>query len=369
MLGRGLDQVLPRPGDPELHERYVLSAETYVDLAERAHGPIPTPVDFAYPWGDALAELDLVAPDARIVNLETAITTSQDWAPKGINYRMHPGNVACLEAARVDCCVLANNHVLDWGPAGLVETLETLCETGIDSAGAGREETEARRPAVIPTPAGRVMVFAFALEDSGVPPSWCATPDDAGVWFLPGLSDAEADRVIASVSEQRRDDDGDVVVASIHWGGNWGYPIPRAQRRFAHRLVESGVVDVIHGHSSHHAKAVEVHAGKPILYGCGDFLNDYEGIEGYEPYRDDLALMYFVTMSSGRLVELRMFPLRIRRFRLERAPEHDVRWLKETLERESARFGTHVVVASDGALRARWEGRPASAVSAGSSRG
>lgn len=66
------------------------------------------------------------APDFRIINLETSITTSEDWAPKDIHYRMHPANIPCLTVAKVDCCVLANNHVLDWGRSGLVETLETL---------------------------------------------------------------------------------------------------------------------------------------------------------------------------------------------------------------------------------------------------
>ena len=110
----------------------------YVALAEQANGPIPRRVDPAYIWGDALAELEREAPRARIVNLETAVTTSSERAPKGINYRMNPANAACLAAARLDCCVLANNHVLDWGPAGLLETLDTLHALGSRTAGAGR---------------------------------------------------------------------------------------------------------------------------------------------------------------------------------------------------------------------------------------
>ena len=65
-------------------------------------------------------------PDARIINLETAVTRSHDRANKGINYRMSPENAECLVAAGIDCCVLANNHVLDWGRAGLLETLAVV---------------------------------------------------------------------------------------------------------------------------------------------------------------------------------------------------------------------------------------------------
>ena len=74
MTGRGVDQVLPHPGDPELRERYAADARAYVRLAERAHGRIPRPAGFAWPWGDALRMLEDVAPDVRVINLETSIT-------------------------------------------------------------------------------------------------------------------------------------------------------------------------------------------------------------------------------------------------------------------------------------------------------
>jgi Putative enzyme of poly-gamma-glutamate biosynthesis (capsule formation) len=78
---------------------------------------------------------------------------------------------------------------------------------------------------------------------------------------------------------------GDIVVASIHWGGNWDYKVPREQREFAHKLIDEAGVDVIHGHSSHHIKGIEVYRGKLIMYGCSDLLNDYEGISGlYEDF-------------------------------------------------------------------------------------
>ncbi|HVY91106.1 MAG TPA: CapA family protein, partial [Bryobacteraceae bacterium] len=162
MTGRGIDQILPHPSPPGLFESYVISALEYVDLAERASGPIPRRADFNYIWGEALAELDRVAPAAGIVNLETAVTTSSDHTPKGINYRMHPANIRCLTAAKIDCCVLANNHVLDWGRAGLEETLHTLRGAGFGTAGAGRNLNEALAPCIINAGAARILVFAFA---------------------------------------------------------------------------------------------------------------------------------------------------------------------------------------------------------------
>lgn len=170
MMGRGLDQILPHPSDPVLYEPHVTSALRYVELAEEATGPIPKPVDVAYIWGDAVAEWERVAPDARIINLETAVTRSNDWDDKGINYRMHPQNVACLSAAQIDCCVLANNHVLDWGATGLVETVDTLRKARITTVGAGRTRREAEAPAVLEVEGkGRILVFASGVETSGIP--------------------------------------------------------------------------------------------------------------------------------------------------------------------------------------------------------
>lgn len=102
MTGRGVDQVLPHPSEPELHEPWIDGARANVELAEQANGPIRRPVDFAYIWGDALDELDRAAFDARIVNLETSTTRSDCWEEKGINYRMHPDNIPCLTVTRID---------------------------------------------------------------------------------------------------------------------------------------------------------------------------------------------------------------------------------------------------------------------------
>ena len=167
MTGRGIDQILPHPVDPRLHEAYVSSALDYVWLAERANGAIDRPVSFAYVWGEALAELDRARPDARVVNLETSITRSDDYQPKGINYRMSPANVQCLAAARPDCCVLANNHVLDWGRTGLAETLKTLEAAGSRVAGAGRNRAEASSPAILGIAGkGRILVYGFGAMSS-----------------------------------------------------------------------------------------------------------------------------------------------------------------------------------------------------------
>jgi len=358
MLGRGVDQIMPSPSSPQLFEPHVTSAMTYVRLAEASHGPHSRGVAPDYVWGDALAVLTDQPPAARIINLETAVTTSDRHWPKGINYRIHPDNVACLTAARIDCCVLANNHVLDWGRDGLVETLDTLHGAGISTAGAGRDASEAAAPAVLPVVGGtRALVFGFASATSGVPADWAAEVATPGVNLLPDLL-SETAATLAKATQTLRQP-GDVLIASIHWGENWAYQIPAQQRRFAHALIEGGF-DVVHGHSSHHAKGIEVYRHRLVLYGCGDFINDYEGISGYEHYRGDLAVMYLPCLDAetGCLRSLRMVPMQIRRFRLTRPSPQDAMWLYQALARESAALGVTLDLQEDGSFMAGDGGTP-----------
>jgi poly-gamma-glutamate capsule biosynthesis protein CapA/YwtB (metallophosphatase superfamily) len=344
MTGRGIDQILPHPSHPRLHEFSIRDARVYIALAEGINGPLQQPVDFAYIWGDALSVLREFAADVRLINLETSITTSDDyWPGKGIHYRMHPQNISCLTAARINVCALANNHVLDWGYAGLAETLTTLRTAQIKTAGAGATLELATAPAIVDlNEKGRVLVFAMGTESSGIPPNWAAQPQTPGVNRLSDLSNQTIQAIQAQVQQVKRV--GDIVVVSIHWGTNWGYKIPYSHIRFAHQLIDQAGVDVIHGHSSHHVRGLEVYHGKLILYGCGDFINDYEGISGYEQYRDDLSLMYFVCLNptSGQLTALQMIPTQIKHFQIHRADRSDSLWLKEVLNRQGKPFGTQV---------------------------
>ncbi|MGE5131479.1 MAG: CapA family protein [Gemmatimonadota bacterium] len=357
MTGRGVDQILRHPAGPQLREPYVRDAREYVALAERASGPIPRPAGDAWVWGDALPELAARKPAARLVNLETSITAGGEFAPgKDIHYRMHPANIGCLAVARPDACVLANNHVLDFGRAGLSDTLDALAGAGLRAVGAGRDGAAARRPAVIGLPGGgRVLVFACGTASAGIPPGWAAGPGRPGIDYLARPTATAAAALAARIQAVRRP--GDLVVVSLHWGSNWGYQVPGDQVAFARRLAAGGA-DVVFGHSSHHPRPIEVHQGKLILYGCGDFIDDYEGIRGYEEYRDDLRLMYFATLTAGTgaLAALEMVPLQARNMRLRRAGQADARWLADLLTRISRPSGCRAALAPDGTIRLLTDG-------------
>ena len=227
MLGRGLDQILAHPGDPTLHESYFHDARGYVSLAERVSGVIPRPVEDTWPWGEALSEIERSRPGILVINLETSVTTSDDFAPrKPIHYRMSPDNLGCLAAAHPDVCVLANNHVLDLGAQGLQESLQRLAAAGLATAGAGHDLASALAPAVVsPNGTAAVSVLAYAHRSSGVPGGWAARVRRPGVALLPDMSMRTAAAIAARIDQEKAR--GANVVVSLHWGSNWGFDIPR----------------------------------------------------------------------------------------------------------------------------------------------
>ena len=356
MTGRGIDQILPHPCANHLYEGFVKSASVYIRLAEERNGRIPIPVSPAYIWGAALDEWEHMHPDARVINLETSITRSEDYVPKGINYRMSPENAVCLRAAAIDCCVLGNNHVLDWGSAGLVGTLSVLEGLTIKTAGAGRDFAEARAPAILEIDGkGRLIVFSLASPTSGVPPEWAATNERPGVNFLPDFTEAAIATIREQVAAVRKPDD--VIIGSIHWGPNWGYAVPLYQRYFAHALIDRAAFSIVHGHSSHHPKAIEIYKNRLILYGCGDLLNDYEGIGGDQAFRSELVLMYFVDIdpATGDICNVELTPLRIFRFQLTATSNNDRGWIRQMLDHECGQFGVRIESKKEGRFLLSWQ--------------
>lgn len=353
-LGRGVDQTLAHPGDPTLHESYVHDARGYVDLAERVSGVIPRPVEDTWSWGEALSEIERSRPGILVINVETSVTISGDFAPgKPIHYRMSPDNLGCLVAAHPDVCVLANNHVLDLGAQGLQESLQRLAAAGLATAGAGHDLASALAPAVVSADAtATVSVLAYAHRSSGVPAGWAAGVRQPGVALLPDLSTTTSAAIAARIEREKAR--GAIVVVSLHWGSNWGFDIPGAQVHFAHRLVDAGA-DIVHGHSSHHPRPIEVFADRLVLYGCGDFINDYEGIGGHEEYRGDLRLLYRVAVApDGALVGVDLVPFCSRRLRLERAVTSDVKWLVSLLDTESRRYAVGLQATPDEMIALDW---------------
>lgn len=344
MTGRGIDQILIHPAEPQIYESYIQDARDYVLLAERINGKIPRFKRGDYLWSDALKELNRRQPDVSLVNLETSVT--RDGSPcinKGIQYRMHPENIDAVTAAGINACSLANNHILDLGISGFHETLETLNKQSIAHAGAGHNIHQAQEPAIlfIPGMPGRVLIFSMGTSSSGIPKDWGASATQSGVWLLNDLGTETLKQVKKTIESYRQPED--FCIISIHWGENWVEQIPLQHQAFAHNLIDSTGVNLIHGHSSHHPIGIELYKDTPIFYGCGDLINDYEGITSHKEFNSNLCLMYFLEFDTAilKLQQLELIPLERKKFKLNYANDKDCQWLLKALQKQSAPFDTH----------------------------
>jgi len=329
MTGRAIDQLFPTHARDDFGKPDHVPAARYLSWSVALHGAEMLPMRHDYIWGAALGMLDAVQPDFRLANLETAITTSDAWEDKPFTYRMHPANVGCLAAFGFDCLSLANNHVLDFGVDGLAETVATLRGAGIGHCGAGADDAEAARPHIHRLPGGkRILVFGWGFRDSGIPPQWRAGPDRPGVQLVEMVDDAARARMRETIATWRRD--GDLVIASLHWGANWIGRVPASQRALARFLIDDAGVDLVHGHSAHHVLPAEVHSGKLILHGCGDLIDDAEGRPDSRKRKGHLGALYLADLDAAthRLRSFRFQPVERRRFRLELPSPDDMAWVR-----------------------------------------
>ncbi len=339
MTGRTIDQLFAVHNLDDFGKTKHIPSQKYHAWSASLYGAESVPVGHNYIWGTALDIFNIAKPDFRLINLEVAITQSDDWERKDFNFRMHPANTPCLSAASIDCCSLANNHILDFGRAGLEETIHSLQTAGIGYTGAGSNSDVAQKPYVHLLPdGGRILVFSWGFPDSGIFPHWQAEKTSPGVNYVANFSKKSAQYMVNQINIYRKP--GDIIIASLHWGKNWISAIPAAHRRLAHYLIDNGSVSIIHGHSSHHPTGIEIYKNRPIFYGCGDLINDYEGNPKYRPLKHHLGLLYFIDINkkTGVLQDFKIVPVQRRRFRLEAALSSDFEWLSRRMK--NMRFAT-----------------------------
>lgn len=341
MLGRLIDQLLPQ----HVHE----PSEANIVQSFKSSNPRISNYDYSSPWGDTTSLFR--KQDLNLINLETAATTHDDkWPDKVFNYRMHPANIAALHTANIHYAGLANNHTLDFREPGLVETVNTVKNAGLAFAGAGHDEQEATRPAILQIPSSSssppLQVYIWTASDH--PSDWASVPNFHYIDYSAATKTRIRD-LIAKTSPSTPV----LKVFSCHWGPNYAWQPSQKIQEFAHFLVDECGIDIVHGHSSHHVQGVETYKGKLIIYGCGDFVDDYALVE---EFRNDLGGVWRVVVGQqyegGKVVvkRLEMFPTKIEKFAARRlgAEERDSEWVRGKVRELSAEFGTEVVVEEGG---------------------
>ncbi|MCI0664825.1 MAG: CapA family protein [Acidobacteria bacterium] len=297
-----------------------------VDEAIRRFGPL-------YPWGNLLSELKSFG--LTIVNLECVISgKGQPWSrwPKVFHFRANPRAIDTLQLAKIDCCVLANNHVLDYEEEALIEMLDLLRQAGIAYAGAGRNLDEAMRPVILEKAGAKIGVVAFTDNESG----WCASETAPGTnWIEVSLEEISFKPVRVAIDSARAAG-AEVVIFSIHWGPNMIERPSALFRKFAHAVMDAGA-DVYHGHSAHLMQGIEIYKGRPIIYDAGDFVDDY----AVDPrLRNDFGVLFRLLVDRNKVVQIELIPVFISNYQVNLASGLTRKAISERISELSAEMGT-----------------------------
>lgn len=302
-------------------------------------------------WGEVFETLHSL--DGLVVNLECCLSTrGSPWqrTQRPFQFRADPSwALRSLTSAGVDVCSLANNHVLDFEVPALIDTLDHLDDAGIGHTGAGRTIDQALEPARFCADSLTVAVIAFTDNT----PEYAAAPDRPGVAYIEiDVDDGMTNVRVRTAFRQAIDTEPDVVIASLHWGPNMITTVPESFQRFAHWLVDLGV-DIVHGHSAHVFRGVEVIDGSLVLYDTGDFVDDY----AVDPeLRNDRSFLYEVRIDAdGSIDELVMHPVEIDDFAVHHVDRTETGWWAARLRERSATFDTEIVE-TDGVFRVDIDG-------------
>ena len=342
MLGRLIDQLYPQHVDEPSEAEIARSITRKYPRLSR-YGPDT-------PWSDTISILHRA--DLNIINLETSVTThAVKWPNKVFNYRMHPDNLGpTLDAAKISYAGLANNHSLDFSEAGLAETVATVRRAGVAFAGAGDSPAEATKPAILSLPGSKdsspYQICIWAAADH--PREWKRV---SGFHFIDYTSQTKQrlkDLIFSTTPRGTA-----LKVFSLHWGPNYSWQPAEEIQDLAHFLIDECDVDIIHGHSSHHVQGVEIYKGKLIIYGCGDFVDDYALVP---EYRNDLSGIWQVKVEEAadkkgmNVKRLEVYPTKIDKFvaRRLRPEEADSEWVREKIVKLSSELGTQAVVEPGG---------------------
>lgn len=271
--------------------------------------------------------------DLRILNLECCVSTRGSPARGRVfHFRAPPAAMAALQQLGVDCVTMANNHALDYGEQALSDTLDHLRSAGITPIGAGRNESEARAPAVLR--AGDMSVAVLAVTDH--PSEYAAGKQAPGVAYA-ALSWAVPRWLTRQIGQLNKVHDA--VIVTPHWGPNMTTEPLGYVRAAADELIAAGAT-LVAGHSAHVFHGV----ANRVVYDLGDFIDDYATDEHR---RNDLGLLYLITVDTGKNLTIRAMPLALDYAHTRRANERERTWIRARLTRACAEFETTVTQSND----------------------
>jgi len=245
-----------------------------------------------YPFSGT-AEL-LQQADIAIANLEAPLTDGGEAVKdKTFTFRVPTRYAEAIERSGIDVLTLANNHLGDYGPQGIIDTRDALSAAGLRAAGAGKDLDEARRPTAIATRHGSVGFLAYS---NTLPTDFYAgskRPGTAPGWPARFRADIEKLRPFV-----------DYVVVSFHWGSERMTAPKDYQREYAHLAIDAGA-DVVIGHHPHVLQGAEWYQGRIIYYSLGNYAF------GSWSQSSQIGGMARVVLDNGTVQSAALLPLNV----------------------------------------------------------
>jgi poly-gamma-glutamate synthesis protein (capsule biosynthesis protein) len=283
----------------------------------------------AYPWGNTTTLLN--NNDFNIINLECMLTKSEKRVFKVFNFKSDPDNVQSLVQANISLVNLANNHCLDFSEEGLKETIQTLESKKIKHVGAGENINQARKFEILEKNGIKIGVIGYTDNE----PDWLATSEKPGTNYVKIGQIEQIEESIKLIRNQV-----DIVIVSIHWGPNRIERPEPAIIDFAHKIIDCGA-DIIHGHSAHIFHGIEIYKNKVILYGTGDFIDDYMI---YPDQHNDQSFLFQVKITKKGVAAIELVPVYISEMQVNLAQDDLAQKILKRIKKLSAELGTEVEI-------------------------
>jgi poly-gamma-glutamate capsule biosynthesis protein CapA/YwtB (metallophosphatase superfamily) len=289
----------------------------------------------AYPFAGLRETID--RHDIAFANFESSITTAEKpiWVKKYV-FQVGLDEARALGSSGLDLVSIANNHTMDFGEEGFLDTLEALETIGQRYVGGGRDLAEATQPSVFTAGGTRVVFLAYS--------DWSSILTRAADGRA-GINPLETDRAVEEIRMLKKP--GSVVIVSVHWGLQHTETPTAQQVRAAHALVDAGA-DVIAGHHPHCPQSVEVYKGKPVFYSLGNLVF---GLSNPDRVHNIAASLLF---DGDRLVSARILPVNGLFFSNGYSPSFlegdEAAAVVKKIEKISRRFHTKVTLTSGRAL-------------------
>jgi len=309
--------------------------------------------------------------DIVIANLEMPLSRRGQPMPKRTSLRSDPDFIHDIKAMGIDAVTLANNHMLDYGPEAMLDTIEVCTAAGIACCGVGANLEEALRPARLTVNGQRVALLSLSctlpnasgatVEKAGIAPirvGFAFEVDPNDMMEQPGMMPwvrswpRPEDREVVCQRIEELKAESAMVIVGIHWGvqpnclSPYQGRLAEYQRPLGHALIDAGA-DIVCGHHSHTLHPIEFYRGKPIFYSLGNFLFE-QSLSGQSlrNFMDPDSII--VTVRPSHPLEIKLIPVLLdeQGFPCLVSGEQAVRILHK-LERRSAPFGTELEIATD----------------------